>query len=100
MDGDSKKPLKIVITDFYKLHKAKGKEYTFKQFKKFGVHKATIYRWLKKIEQNGNCDRKSGSGTGKSTDLTVSTRRVFFLTKSVKTGNGNFHVLGHNWRTN
>ena len=53
MDGDSKKPLKIVITDFYKLHKAKGKEYTFKQFKKFGVHKATIYRWLKKIEQNG-----------------------------------------------
>ena len=34
MDGDSKKPLKIVITDFYKLHKAKGKEYTFKQFKK------------------------------------------------------------------
>ena len=67
MDGDSKKPLKIVITDFYKLHKAKGKEYTFKQFKKFGVHKATIYRQLKKIEQNGNCDRKSGSGTGKST---------------------------------
>ena len=50
MDGDSKKPLKIVITDFYKLHKAKG--YTFKQFKKFGVHKATIYRWLKKIEQD------------------------------------------------
>ena len=44
MDGDSKKPLKIVITDFYKLHKAKGKEYTFKQFKKFGVHKATIYQ--------------------------------------------------------
>ena len=26
-------------------------EYTFKQFKKFGVHKATIYRWLNKIEQ-------------------------------------------------
>ena len=52
MDGDSKKPLKIVITDFYKLHKAKGKEYTFKQFKKFGVHKATIYRWLKEIDQD------------------------------------------------
>ena len=48
MDGDSKKPLKIVITDFYKLHKAKGKEYTFKQFKKFGI-------WLpsqKEIDQN------------------------------------------------
>ena len=40
-------------------------EYTFKQFKKFGIHKATIYRWLKKIEQNGNCDQKTGSGTGK-----------------------------------
>ena len=42
MDGNGKKPLKIVIAEFYKLHKAKGKEYTFKQFKKFGVHKATF----------------------------------------------------------
>ena len=58
MDGDGKKPLKTVITNFYKLHMNKGKEYTFKQFKKFGIHKATIYRWLKKIEQNGYCDRK------------------------------------------
>ena len=65
MDGDSKKPLKIVITDFYKLHKAKGKEYTFKQFKKFGVHKATIYRWLKKIEQNGNLSFERTSPYGK-----------------------------------
>ena len=31
-------------------------EYTFKQFKKFGVHKATIYRWLKKIEQKVHMD--------------------------------------------
>ena len=49
MDGDTKKPLKIVISDFYKLHMNKGKEY----FKKFGIHKATIYRWMKKIEENG-----------------------------------------------
>ena len=42
----------------------KGKEYTFKNFKKFGIHKATIYRWMKKIEENGNCDRKKGSGGG------------------------------------
>ena len=42
MDGDTKKPLKIVISDFYKLHMNKGKEYTFKKFKKFGIHKATI----------------------------------------------------------
>ena len=51
MDGDTKKPLKSVISDFYKLHMNKGKEYTFK--KKFGIHKATIYRWMKKIEENG-----------------------------------------------
>ena len=52
MDGDGKKPLKTVITNFYKLHMNKGKEYTFKNFKKFSVHKATIYRWMKKIDQN------------------------------------------------
>ena len=53
MDGGTKKPLKIIISDFYKLHMNKGKEYTFKKFKKFGIHKATIYRWMKKIEENG-----------------------------------------------
>ena len=30
----------------------------------------------KKIEQNGNCDRKSGSRTGKLMDLTVSTKKL------------------------
>ena len=30
-----------------------GREYTFKKFKKFGIQKATIYRWMKKIEENG-----------------------------------------------
>ena len=44
MDGDGKKPLETVLTNFYKLHMNKGKEYTFKNFKKFGIHKATIYR--------------------------------------------------------
>ena len=38
-----KKTLKTVITNFYKIHMKKGKEYTFKNFKKFGIHKATIY---------------------------------------------------------
>ena len=52
MDSDCKKTLRIVITGFYKLHKNKGIAYTFKKFKKFGVQKATIYRWLKKIERN------------------------------------------------
>ena len=52
MDCNGKKPLKTVITNFYKLYMNKGKEYTFKNFKKFCVHKATIYRWMKKIDQN------------------------------------------------
>ena len=50
MDGDGKKPLKIAFTNFYKLHINIGKEYTLKQFKNFGVHKTTIYKWIKKIE--------------------------------------------------
>ena len=54
--GDGKKPLKTVITNFYKLHMNKGKEYTFKNFKKFGIHNATIYRRMKKIEENGKRD--------------------------------------------
>ena len=52
MDGSGKKPLETVITDFYKLHMNKSKEYSFKNSMKFGVHKATIYRWMKKIDQN------------------------------------------------
>ena len=60
MDCSGKKPLETVITNFYKLHMNKSKEYSFKNFKKFGVHKATIYRWMKEVEENGNCYRKKG----------------------------------------
>ena len=48
MDGDGKKPLKIAVLEFYKLNSKKGKEYTIKHFKK-SVHRATVYRWLKKL---------------------------------------------------
>ena len=58
MDGDGKKPLKTAITEFYKLNSKKGKEYTVKHFKK-SVHRATIYRWIKKFEATGNCDQKN-----------------------------------------
>ena len=58
MDGDSKKSLKTAIIEFYKLNSRKGKEFTYKNFKKGGVHKATIYRWLEKFEKTGNCERK------------------------------------------
>ena len=43
IDDDSKKSLKIVVTEFYKLFLKKFKEYTFKNFKKGGFHRATIY---------------------------------------------------------
>ena len=33
MDSNGEKTLKIVITEFYKLHKVKGKEYTFKNLR-------------------------------------------------------------------
>ena len=44
MDCDGKKTFKTVITNFCNLHINKGKEYTFKNFKKFSVNKATNYR--------------------------------------------------------
>ena len=50
-DGDGKKPLETVITNFFNLHMNKGKAYTFKNSKKFAIHKATIYSWTKKIEE-------------------------------------------------
>ena len=54
MDGDTKKKtLKSVIFDFFQLHMSKGKEYTFKKFMTFCIHKATIYRWMKKNEEIG-----------------------------------------------
>ena len=43
IDGDSKKSLKIAVTEFYKLISKKCKEYTFKNFKNGGCHRATIY---------------------------------------------------------
>ena len=57
MDGDAKRPFKSVISDFYKLHMNKGKEYTIKHSKK-SVHRAAVYRWLKKFESTGNCELK------------------------------------------
>ena len=42
-------------------NQAKTKQkYTFKQFKKFGVQKATNYRWLKKIEQKVHMENQNG----------------------------------------
>ena len=53
MEGHTEKPFKSVISDFYNFHMNKVKECTFKKFMKFGIHRATIYRWMKKIEKNG-----------------------------------------------
>jgi transposase len=59
MDGDGKKTLETVITNFLKLHMNKGKAYTFKNIKKFGIHKATIYSWMKNIEEKDRGTRNS-----------------------------------------
>ena len=71
MNGDGKKLLKIAIIEFFKLNSSKGKAYTFKHFKKGGVDKTTIYRWLKKFEETGNCDQKPGSGTKNSNQAQI-----------------------------
>ena len=61
------KKLRIAILEFYKLNLNKRKENTVKHFKK-SVHRATVYRWLKKFESTGNCDQKPEYGTRKATD--------------------------------
>ena len=35
---NGRKPFETLIKNFYKLHMNKGKEYTFKNFKKIAVH--------------------------------------------------------------
>ena len=85
MEGD-KKSLKIAVCEFYKLNKAKGKPYTFKHFKKGGVHRTTIYKWLGKVEATGKIERKPGSGTGKSTALTEATKKKIKRLVNNRTG--------------
>ena len=63
MDGDNKKSLKTTIIEFYKLNSSKAKEYTFKNFKTRGVHKATIYRWLDKIANTLKLSQKTVCNT-------------------------------------
>ena len=43
MDADSKMLLENGITESYKHNSKKGNEYTYKNFKNGGVHKATIF---------------------------------------------------------
>ena len=57
MAGDSKKSLKTAVLEFYKLNSNKGKPYAFKHFRNAGVHRATVYRWIEKIEKSVNLDK-------------------------------------------
>ena len=54
----------IAALEFYKLYSNKEKNIQSKK----SVHRATVYRWLKKFES-------TGSGTGNATDLNDATRR-------------------------
>ena len=56
------KVLRESIAISYGLHHKKGKSYTFNHFKK-AAHKTTIYRTMKTFDDNGNMDRKPGSGS-------------------------------------
>ena len=51
MDTDSKISLKIAVIESYKHNLKKSNEYTHKNFKNWGVHKARIQKI--KIKQNG-----------------------------------------------
>ena len=59
-----KKDLESSIVTFYSLNHDKGKFYTFLHFKKLSkdkkLHKAKIYRILKRYDDQGHIDRKSG----------------------------------------
>ena len=60
MAGDSKKSLKTAVLEFHKLNSNKGKPYAFKHFRNAGVqgvHRATVYRWIEKIEKTVNLDK-------------------------------------------
>ena len=62
MDGDGKKPLKTVITNFYKLHMNKGKEYVYIQkFQEIWYPQGyNLQMDEKDFEENGNFDGKKG----------------------------------------
>ena len=51
MDTDSKISLKIAVIESYKHNSKRSNEYPHKNFKNWGVHKATIQKI--KIKQNG-----------------------------------------------
>ena len=59
MDGNKKTLPKTAIIEFCRFNSSKGKPYTLKYFKKGGVDRATIYRWLEKFEKTGNCNRSN-----------------------------------------
>ena len=54
--------LKITIKWYFNLHKSKGKNHTYKQYKKCGLGRATIFRWLDQIEKEGSVTHRPGQG--------------------------------------
>ena len=54
--------LKITIKWYFNLHKSKGKNHTYNQYKKCGLGRATIFRWLDQIEKEGSVTHRPGQG--------------------------------------
>ena len=50
---DRKIALTTLIVIFYELHKDKGKQYTYKQFKSFGYCKTSIFHLRKTYDDIG-----------------------------------------------
>ena len=61
----AKEKVRDSVAIFYKLNHNKGKSYTYKHFKHSGLSRAVIYKILSRFDENGNVDRKSGSGRPK-----------------------------------
>ena len=49
--------IKESIIEFYKLHSKKGHGYTYNQWKRCDLSRATIFRLLEKFDKEGNFER-------------------------------------------
>ena len=49
--------IKESIIEFYKLHSKKGHGYTYNQWKRCDLSRATIFRLLEKFDKEGNIER-------------------------------------------
>ena len=86
-----KNHLKLQLLRFISLIPKKRKRIYNETLQKKSVHRATIYKWIKKFETNGNCDIKDGSW--KATDLTDLCCKSKRTTKSCEAWNESYKLF-------